>query len=95
VAGVVTRIDACKAGVASVILGAGRSRKDDRVLPGVGLTLLKGPGDAVRRGEEVCLVHGDDEAKVAEAMGVIDSAYDIGEEGRAVTQRVLEEIAQA
>ena len=93
--GVVTRIDAYAAGVASVILGAGRSRKEELVLPGVGLTLLKGPGDAVTRGEEVCLVHGDDEAKVAEAMGVLSSAYEIGEGGRAVTQRVLEEIAQA
>jgi pyrimidine-nucleoside phosphorylase len=93
--GVVRRIDAYRAGVASVILGAGRSRKEDLVLPGVGLTIVKGPGDAVMRGEDVCLVHGDDEAKVAEAMRVLDSAYEIGEEGSAVTERVLEEIAEA
>ena len=47
--GFVRRIDAYKAGVASVILGAGRSRKEDRVLPGVGITLSRTQGDSVAR----------------------------------------------
>jgi pyrimidine-nucleoside phosphorylase len=93
--GFVRRIDAYKIGVASVILGAGRSRKEDRVLPGVGVTLLRTQGDAVAAGEPLCMVQGDDEAKVTEAAGLITSAYQTGEERIMPGPRVLEEITKA
>ncbi len=93
--GWLARIDAYKVGIASVILGAGRSRQGDMVLPGVGITLLKEQGDAVVRGEELCLVHGEDEARVAEALGVLESAFETGNVRRIPGPRVLEEITQA
>ena len=93
--GYVVRIDAYKVGIASVMLGAGRSRQGDVVLPGVGITLLKEVGDAVARGDELCLVHGDDEPKVAEALRVLEAAFETGDVRCAPAPRVLEEITQA
>jgi pyrimidine-nucleoside phosphorylase len=93
-AGYVQRIDAYAVGVASVILGAGRSRKEDEVLPGVGITLLKEQGDAVSLGEELCLIHGEQESKVSEAAKLVEGAYAVAETRTARGARVLEEITQ-
>ena len=94
-AGYVGRIDAYKVAIASVILGAGRSRQGDKVLPGVGITLLKEQGDAVAAGEELCLVQGEDETKVAEALRSLESAFETSDVRRIPGPRVLEEITQA
>jgi pyrimidine-nucleoside phosphorylase len=90
--GFVRRIDAYKTGIASVILGAGRSRKEDRVLPGVGITLSRVQGDRVDRGDELCLVHGEDQGKVAEACLLMQSAFELSEEKLQPGPRLLEEI---
>jgi pyrimidine-nucleoside phosphorylase len=93
--GVVTRIDAYVMGVASVILGVGRSRKEDMVLPGAGMTILKGPGETVKTGDELCLVHGDTEGKVEEAVRLVSSAYTVEDTlKQRQGSRVLEEISQ-
>jgi pyrimidine-nucleoside phosphorylase len=93
--GFVNRIDAYKLGIASVILGAGRSRKEDRVLPGVGITLLRAQGDRVALGDELCIVHGEEETKVAEATALIASAYETGDTRVMPGKRVLEEMTEA
>jgi pyrimidine-nucleoside phosphorylase len=93
--GFVARIDAYKLGVASVILGAGRSRKEDRVLPGVGITLLRTQGDRVSAGDELAIVHGEAEQKVAEAGELIASAYEMGDARVMPGARVLEEMTEA
>jgi pyrimidine-nucleoside phosphorylase len=94
-AGYVGRIDAYKVAIASVILGAGRSRQGDKVLPGVGITLLKEQGDAVTVGEDLCLVHGEDETKVAEALRSLEGAFEMSDTRRIPGPRVLEEITRA
>jgi thymidine phosphorylase len=91
-AGVVRRIDAYPVGIASVVLGAGRSRMEDLVRPGVGITLGRLPGDRVDAGDELCLVHGDEESRVEEARRLMASAYEIGESPAPRGGRVLEEI---
>ena len=93
--GYIGSIDAYKVGVASVILGAGRSRQGDKVLPGVGITLLKEQGDAVAMGEELCLVHGDNEAKVGEALLLLEGAFETYDVRKTPGPRVQEEITQA
>jgi pyrimidine-nucleoside phosphorylase len=90
--GIVSGIDAYSLGVASVILGAGRSRKEDVVLPGVGITLLKTQGDPVAPGEELCLVHAEAQAKLDEACALVEKAYSVGEAGVSPGPLVLEEI---
>ena len=94
-AGFVRRIDAYKTGIASVTLGAGRSRKEDTVLPGVGITLTRTQGDEVASGDELCQVHGEDEAKVVEACRLMESAYQIGGQKVLPRPRLLEEITRA
>ena len=89
-----SRVDAYAAGVASVILGAGRSRKEDAVLPGVGITLRKVQGEPVVAGDELCLVHGEDEGRVAEASRLLETAYMIGDEPGSRGPMVVEEISQ-
>jgi pyrimidine-nucleoside phosphorylase len=90
--GVVRRIDAYRIGVASVVVGAGRSRKEDAVFPGVGLTLLRTQGEPVRRGEPLALVHAQSETVVAQALGLCADAFEICPDAPAPGARVLEEI---
>jgi pyrimidine-nucleoside phosphorylase len=93
--GYVRRVDARSLGVAGVILGAGRSRKEDRVLPGVGVTLLKVAGDPVRPGDELAIVHADDEARLEEARRLVAGAYALGDEPPPERALVIEEIGGA
>jgi pyrimidine-nucleoside phosphorylase len=93
VEGHVRRVDARAFGVAGVVLGAGRSRKEDRVLPGVGITLLKVRGDQVRANDELALVHADDEGRCDEARRLVAGAYEIGEAPPRDRPLVIEEIA--
>ncbi len=55
--GYVTAIRCEQVGVASMMLGGGREKKEDSVDPGVGLVLEKKIGDAVKAGENLCTVH--------------------------------------
>ena len=82
-------------GIASVILGAGRSRKEDRVLPAVGITLSRSPGDLVQPGDELCLVHAEDEGKTAEACRLMQTAFALSDQRVAPGPRLLEEITHA
>ena len=91
--GFVRRVDAYKTGVASVILGAGRSRKEDRVLPGVGITLSRSQGDRIEPGDELCVVHGENEQKVSEACRLMEAAYSLSDERVVPGPRLLEEIS--
>jgi len=91
--GYVRRVDARAMGVAGIVLGAGRSRKEDRVLPGVGITLLKVRGDRVRANDEVALVHADDEARLEEARRLVAGAYAVADEPPPDRPLVIEEIA--
>jgi pyrimidine-nucleoside phosphorylase len=92
--GFIQRIDAYKVGAAAVVLGAGRSKAGESVLPGVGVTLLAVQGDAVRRGGEIALVHGEEEERIAEASRLVESAYLIGESRPSKSPIVLEETAR-
>jgi pyrimidine-nucleoside phosphorylase len=90
--GMVGRIDAFKVGLASVALGAGRSRKEDAVRPGVGIAIRKSAGEVVVEGEELCLVRGEEDEHVQEALRLIAPAWQLSERGTGPRQMILEEI---
>ncbi len=94
--GYVARVDAYAVGVASVVLGAGRSRKEDSVLPGVGITLQKTQGDEVREGDELALIYGEDPRKVEEAIRLCGTAFTVSPEPNVPpgvsSDRIVEEI---
>ncbi len=73
--GYIAGVDAYKIGRASVILGAGRAKKEDDVLPGVGIELVKRKGDSVKEGEDICIIYFDDPDQLNEAKKIIHSAY--------------------
>jgi len=64
-------------GVACVVLGGGREKKEDQIDPAVGLEFHKRIGDAVNRGEPLCTLHYNSEARLAEAKHLIETAYRI------------------
>jgi thymidine phosphorylase len=76
-AGVLTRCDAYEVGRAAFVLGAGRLRAEDPVVPGVGVTVLKKVGDRVERGEPLAiLAHVGTNVDLARAE--LASAFRIG-----------------
>ncbi|GAC1652137.1 MAG: pyrimidine-nucleoside phosphorylase [Acidobacteriaceae bacterium] len=73
--GVITHIECEQVGIASVLLGGGRSRKEDAIDPTVGMVLHKKCGNAVHAGEALCTIHFNEERRADEAENLIHSAY--------------------
>jgi pyrimidine-nucleoside phosphorylase len=66
-------------GMACVVLGGGREKKEDKIDPAVGLEFHKRIGDSVERGEPLCTLHYS-EARLAEAKHLVETAYRIDPE---------------
>ncbi|MEC0230971.1 pyrimidine-nucleoside phosphorylase [Paenibacillus alba] len=74
--GYVNQIDAEHIGIAAMLLGAGRAKKEDQIDYAVGLTLNKKIGDSVKKGESICTIHANRE-EVKEVSAMILDAYRI------------------
>jgi pyrimidine-nucleoside phosphorylase len=77
--GYVTKIDGEPIGIACVILGGGREKKEDSVDPSVGLALHKKVGDSVSAGDPLCTIHYNSESRAARAKTLIKASYQIGD----------------
>jgi pyrimidine-nucleoside phosphorylase len=64
-------------GIACVVLGGGREKKDDTIDPAVGLEFHKRIGDAVERSEPLCTLHYNSETRLEEARRLVETAYQI------------------
>jgi pyrimidine-nucleoside phosphorylase len=64
-------------GVACVVLGGGREKKEDTIDPAVGLEFHKRIGDAVKRGEPLCTLYYNANGRLAEARHLVETAYRI------------------
>src|SRR5208282_1095752 len=78
--GYVTAIHCEQVGVASMLLGGGREKKEDSVDPAVGLVLEKKIGDAVAAGESLCTVHYNLDARLVPAMRLLSASFEIGDQ---------------
>jgi pyrimidine-nucleoside phosphorylase len=78
-AGFVTAIHCEQVGVASMMLGGGREKKEDSIDPGVGLVLEKRVGDAVESGATLCTVHYNAEERLASATALLTNSFEIGD----------------
>jgi len=78
-AGFVTAIHSEQVGVAGMLLGGGREKKEDRIDPAVGLVLAKKVGDAVEAGEDLCAVHYNEESRLASAVALLEKSFEIGD----------------
>jgi pyrimidine-nucleoside phosphorylase len=75
--GYVTSIQCEQLGVAGVVLGGGREKKEDTIDPAVGLEFHKRIGDPVERGEPLCTLYYNADARLEEASHLAETAYRI------------------
>ena len=73
--GYVKQIDTLKIGLALMILGGGREKKEDTIDYGVGLIVRKKVGDLVKKGECIVEIYGNNKEKICEAEQMIQRAY--------------------
>ncbi len=77
--GIVRAIDGEAVGLAAMMLGAGRAKKDDVIDPSVGIVLRRKVADRIGRGEALAEVHASDSRRAEEAVRRVQSAYQIGQ----------------
>jgi len=76
-------------GVACVVLGGGREKKEDAIDPAVGLTFHKKFGEGVRRGEPLCTLHYNSDARLEEARRLVETAYKISPRAPATPRELV------
>lgn len=77
--GYVHRILAEDIGIACMSLGGGRETKESEIDLSVGIVLKKKIGDAVKAGDTLAVIYGNDEKKIAHANDLIARAYEIND----------------
>ena len=92
--GYITSMMCEQIGTASVVLGGGREKKEDNVDPSVGLMVRKKVGDAVSTGEPVFTVYYNSDARMPEALKLLESSFTIASvppsEKRPLIHKVLQ-----
>jgi pyrimidine-nucleoside phosphorylase len=91
-AGFVTAIDALELGLTGVMMGAGRTRADQKVDPAVGIELVKKPGARVAKGEPLALLHVRKKTGTDAWVDRARNAFTIGKKAPRASKLVLERI---
>jgi pyrimidine-nucleoside phosphorylase len=81
--GYISRLKAESIGIAAMILGAGREKKDSIIDPAVGITLEKKVGDRIRADETLAVIHAREDAQpdlIYSVQEMILSAYEFQNE---------------
>jgi thymidine phosphorylase len=89
-AGIIGAIDALELGLASVAMGAGRTRADQSVDPSVGIELSCKPGDAIEAGAPLCWLHVHDARDAERHRTRVASAFAIASGPVAASPLVLD-----
>jgi pyrimidine-nucleoside phosphorylase len=79
-AGHVGTMHAGRVGLAATVLGAGRSRLNDVIDPGVGVEVVAPPGARVSAGEPIAVVHHRAGRGLAEALALLNASIEIHDE---------------
>lgn len=82
--GVITKMKADEMGIAAMMLGGGRQKKDDQLDYAVGLTLSKKVGDEVHQGDTILTIHSNRE-DVSDVQQLIEANIAIGDEAQPLT----------
>jgi thymidine phosphorylase len=93
--GFIAEIDCQAVGVASVILGGGRSKKEDSIDPSVGIVVHHKLGDAVTRGEPFCTIHYNSETQAGEAAALLQKSFRIAETAPAERKPLIRRVIGA
>ncbi|GAG98916.1 unnamed protein product, partial [marine sediment metagenome] len=75
--GFISKIDCKQIGIASIILGAGREKKEDIIDPSVGIVTEKRLGDNVKIKDKICTIYGNDFSKIEEAKKILEKSVEI------------------
>ncbi len=73
--GYVAGVQCEQLGIACVVLGGGREKKEDSIDPAVGLVFHKKVGEAVKQGERLCTLHYNSEARMQQARRLVEQSY--------------------
>jgi thymidine phosphorylase len=76
-AGHVNSMQCEQIGIAGVVLGGGRERKEDSIDPAVGIKLHKKVGDRVEKDEQLATIHYNAQARAERARELIAQSYEI------------------
>jgi len=79
--GVLTRLDAMAVGLAAWRLGAGRARAGEQVQAAAGVELRAKPGDAVRSGDVLAVLHTDTPERFDRALAALEGGWDVAAGG--------------
>ena len=91
--GYIGALDAELVGLASMALGAGRSRVDDAIDPAVGITVLAKPGERVGKGDGVLALHYRDSAGLAAAVPLATRAIAVDDVPPVLRQPILAHVS--
>ncbi len=91
--GYISGLDAERIGIGAMLLGAGRSRKEDRIDPAVGIVMNKKLGQPVRKGESIATLHINDRENLEQAVQLLRSSITVSERQAAnpeIIKRIIE-----
>lgn len=88
--GYIESIISDKLGMASMLLGAGRATKESLIDPAAGIVLLKKPGDVVKAGEPIIILHANDESLFEDSIRELDQAVRISAEIPSSTPLIID-----
>ena len=86
-------IDAEKIGTAAMMLGAGRESKDSVINYKAGIVLTAKPGELLKKGDLIALMHSDDEALFSRAEPVMREALTFSEKEPPAVKLIYEIIS--
>ena len=89
-AGYITYMNTEQCGIASVMLGAGRTIKDGPIDYSAGIIMHKKTGDAITEGECIATLYASDESLLANAAKTYSEAITIGDELPSVVDTILD-----
>ena len=90
--GTVSCVDADAIGRACLVLGAGRRQTTDEVDPAVGIADLVKVGSHVGAGDQLLMLHANDQDALSQARDYVERAFTFAEEPVAPTHRITDSI---
>jgi thymidine phosphorylase len=86
-------IDAMAVGLAAWRLGAGRSRPGERVQPGAGIKIHRGPGEPVAAGEPLFTLYTDAPERFPAALAELDGGFSVDDTSPVPRPLIIDRIA--
>ena len=88
--GFITHMNTEQCGIASVMLGAGRTVKDGPIDYSAGIVMHKKTGDTITTGESIATLYASDESLLANAAKAYIEAITIGETMPNIVDTILD-----